>query len=81
MNGTVADTNNPSLGIWNQQFQIQNVAKDTKGLRYLLKRGFMPIFRINVMLYLVIDQVYLPVTDSPRGKDSRRECRKSQKLA
>jgi hypothetical protein len=35
-----------------QQFQIQNVAKDTKSLKCLRSRGLMPIFRINVMLYL-----------------------------
>jgi hypothetical protein len=46
-----------------QQFQIQNVAKDTKSLKCLRSRGLMPIFRINVMLYLVIDQVCLQVTD------------------
>jgi hypothetical protein len=63
-----------------QQFQIQNVAKDTKSLRCLRSRGLMPIFRINVMLYLVIDQVCLQVTDSLRDRDSRRECKKTQRL-
>jgi len=51
----------------NQQFQIQNVVQDTKVLKCLRSRGLMPIFRINVMLYLVIDQVCLQVADSPRG--------------
>jgi hypothetical protein len=64
----------------NQQFQIQNVAKDTKSLRCLRSRGLMPIFRISVMLYLVIDQVCLQVTDSLRDRDSRRECKKTQRL-
>jgi hypothetical protein len=63
-----------------QQFQIQNVAKDTKSLRCLRSRGLMPIFRISVMLYLVIDQVCLQVTDSLRDRDSRRECKKTQRL-
>jgi hypothetical protein len=63
-----------------QQFQIQNVAKDTKSLKCLRSRGLMPIFRINVMLYLVIDQVCLQVTDSLRDRNSRRECKKTQRL-
>jgi hypothetical protein len=40
----------------------------------------MPIFRINVMLYLVIDQVCLQVTDSLRDRDSRRECKKNSEI-
>jgi riboflavin synthase alpha subunit len=50
-----------------QQFQIQNVAKDTKALKCLLERGFVSICGISVMLYLVIDQVCLPVADSPKS--------------
>jgi hypothetical protein len=34
---------------------------------YLLGRGFIPIFRISVMLCFVIDQICLQVTDSPTG--------------
>jgi hypothetical protein len=50
-----------------QQFQIQNVVQETKVLKCLRSRGFVSICGISVMLYLVIDQVCLQVTDSPRG--------------